>query len=670
MSSLTDADDAIEWRGGRGEVVRIEAWGAGAVRVRTASDTINGATPHALLEPAPCRPRLTVTEEFATLSTDSITARITAAGHIAFFDRDDRPLLSELPPAIGEGSAWSIEGRVGTRQRAQATFAAHDDERFYGLGQQQHGRLEQKGIVADLEHRNGHVAIPFLISSRGYGFLWNNPSLGRVELSHDRTRWVAECTPQIDYWVTAADNPLSVVQNYMTATGRAPDMPSWALGFWQSKLRYRTQQELLDVAREYHRRQIPISVIVADFFHWKHHGDWCFDPDEWPDPAAAVAELESYGMKLMVSVWPTIGERSTNHQRFLHDGHLVTTVDGQPAVHRFREKDIPGEVELNIYDATSEPARTALSREISDGYTRHAIDLFWLDACEPEIDGSIAPDIVYAAGPANEVGNLYPRLHAQGFHEHLVSTGTRDIVQLTRSAWAGSQQYGTVLWSGDIESTFAALAAQVPAGLNAALSGLPWWTTDIGGFRFGDPDDPTFRELLTRWFQYGTFCPIFRLHGWRGPSDLETPDASGAPNEIWSFGPEVEQIATRCIELREGLRSYLGEQFRRCHADGTPPMRPTFIDFPDDSACWHQHGEFMLGPDLLVAPIVTEGAPSRRVWLPSGTSWIDSATTELHEGGQELTVDTHVDSIPTFLRSSSAATPAVLSCLSRSASLS
>jgi alpha-D-xyloside xylohydrolase len=257
----------------------------------------------------------------------------------------------------------------------------------------------------------------------------------------------------------------------------------------------------------------------------------------------------------------------------------------------------------------------------------------------------------YHLGNGLAVQNIYPHLHASAFYDGMQFEGEDEIVLLSRSAWAGSQRYGVAVWSGDIQSTFEALQAQVRAGLNMALSGIPWWTTDIGGFYGGDVRDPDFHELLVRWFQYGAFCPLFRLHGYRLPLQ-EAPEAikPGADNEVWSFGEEVYAILTEYLFLRERLRPYIMAQMRAAQADGLPPMRPLFVDYPADMECWAVEDEYMFGPDLLVAPVLHMGAREREVYLPAGATWTEAWTDGQWEGGQWVTANAPLDRIPLYLR--------------------
>ncbi|HMK97567.1 MAG TPA: glycoside hydrolase family 31 protein, partial [Acidimicrobiales bacterium] len=254
------------------------------------------------------------------------------------------------------------------------------------------------------------------------------------------------------------------------------------------------------------------------------------------------------------------------------------------------------------------------------------------------------------AGPGLAVANLYPREHARAFYEGLVSCGEREVLMLCRSAWAGSQRYGSAVWSGDIPTTFESLRAQVRAGLNMAMSGIPWWTTDIGGFFGGDPDDPGYRELMVRWFQYGAFCPLFRLHGDRVPNAAMGKDMTGGPNEIWSYGEEAYSVLRDYIFLRERLRPYLHAQASETSRTGVPIMRPLLLEFPGDQRCWEVDDQFMFGRDLLVAPVLEQGARSRAVYLPAGARWADAWTGEAVPDGTTIVAEAPLDRLPLFLR--------------------
>lgn len=270
---------------------------------------------------------------------------------------------------------------------------------------------------------------------------------------------------------------------------------------------------------------------------------------------------------------------------------------------------------------------------------------------EPEMDPLDQENLRFALGNGLAVANCYPLCHTRGFYEQMRASGQEAVLNLARSAWAGSQQYGTAIWSGDIDSSFEALQVQVRAGLNMALSGIPWWTTDTGGFFGGDSQSPYFRELLVRWFQYSTFCPLLRLHGFRS---LDTSFAAmregGGPNEVWSFGEEVYHMLREYLLLRERLRPYLLEQMRYAEKTGVPPMRPLFFDFSSDPVSFEIDDQFLLGPDLLVAPVLAHGVRQREVYLPAGTTWRDAWTGQVYEGGQRLLAPAPLSSLPLYTR--------------------
>jgi len=645
-------DAILTWQQNH-ETIQIEPWGHNSLRVRaTTNPYLHNDLPGALLEPdSPQAAAIEIGAEQAAITNGAITAEICSKGVIRFFNNNTGseilaekfqkfPRLKNHFKAVG-----------GNLLRAEIQFKAYQDEQFYGLGQHQHGLLNQKGCVIDLLQLNSEVCIPFLLSSRGYGFLWNNPVVGRVELGYNGTRWIAEATPQLDYWITLGDTPAEIVEQYINATGHPLMLPEWAAGFWQCKLRYSSQEELLSIAREYKQRGLPLSVIVIDYFHWTAQGDWKFDPECWPDPAAMVRELDEMGIKTMVSVWPTVNPLSRNFKEMQQRGLLIRTERGMSAHWDLTDTKAPGEpVYVYFYDATHPEAQTFMWEQIREGYYRHRIKTFWLDACEPEMYPTDPENLRYHLGNGLTVTNIYPLMHAKGFYDGMRAEGEEEIITLCRSAWAGSQRYGAAVWSGDIASTFEALQSQVRAGLNIGLSGIPWWTTDIGGFHGGDPESPYFRELIVRWFQYGAFCPLFRLHGFRMPADTERYWVSGGPNEVWSFGDEAYQIIKELLFLRERLKPYIMEQMALAHTKGIPPMRPLFFDFPQDEAVWAIEDQFMFGPDVLVAPVLHQGARSREVYLPAGASWTDVWVGKTFEGGQQITANAPLERIPLYLR--------------------
>ncbi|MGW1886083.1 glycoside hydrolase family 31 protein [Streptomyces sp. NPDC001970] len=653
LGTFHERDGALEWTG-RQEIVRIEPWGPDAVRVRARlGGPVLEGLPGALLEDPQTAPASTVKieEVQGQLTVGAITVLVSSEGLIRFVRTDDgTELLTEE-----RAHFWWPGPRLYTptgngHHRLEQRFCAYEGEKLYGLGQHQHGRLDQKGAVLDLVQRNAEVTIPVLTSSRGYTLLWNSPAIGRVELADNGTRWVADSARQIDYWITAG-TPADAQRRYSAVAGRTPMLPEWAAGFWQCKLRYRTQDELLAVAREYKRRGLPISAIVCDFFHWTHLGEWKFDPREWPDPAAMVRELDELGIKLVVSVWPSVSPLSENHPVMEQRGYFIGTQYGPMAHADWPDKEVASTVQVAFYDSTNPDARTFVWSRVRDNYLiPYGIKAFWLDACEPELKPGFQENLRYWAGPGLEVGNIYPAENARTFYEGLLAAGEEDIITLNRSAWAGSQRYGAALWSGDIGTDFPTLRRQVAAGLNTGLSGIPWWNTDIGGFHGGDPDDPAYREVMVRWFQFGALSPLMRLHGFRDPGMPLGPEMTGGPNEVWSYGEETGAILEQYVRLRERLKPYVLKVMREAHEEGLPVMRPLFLEFPQDELAWQFEHVYMFGPDLLVAPVLESGARTWMTYLPAGARWTDAWTGETYEGGEIVTVDAPLDRIPLFLR--------------------
>lgn len=424
-------------------------------------------------------------------------------------------------------------------------------------------------------------------------------------------------------------------------------MPEYGLGFWQCKLRYQTQEELLNIAREYKRRNLPIDVIVIDFFHWPKQGEWKFDPVYWPDPEAMVEELNQMGISLMVSVWPTVGKDSENFPQMQELGYLTRCDRGVQTGLSFMGDTIH-------FDATNPSARKFVWEKVNQNYYQKGIHIFWLDEAEPEYSVYSFDNYRYYRGPHLQIGNLYPVEYARTFYEGMSQQGQKDIVNLIRCAWAGSQKYGALVWSGDIASSYESLRNQLAAGLNMGIAGIPWWTTDIGGFHGGDPRKEDYRELFVRWFQWGTFCPVMRLHGDREPKQppIGTTGGasccSGADNEVWSYGLQVYEICKDHLNLREKLRPYIRQIMDQAHQDGTPVMRALFLEFPDDPLCWEVEDSYLFGPDYLVAPVLYPGQRSRRVYLPAGCTWQDIHTKQDYPGGQWADVPCPLEWIPVF----------------------
>ena len=637
------------------ELLWIEPWAKNSLRVRAVRHIDVPDENWALLpQENPGEAVITIENGEGTIQNGKITARINIAGMIYFYGENGKPILREFwrsrtgnfeSMSALEMFARDFVGNRGADFELTVRFEANPGEHIYGMGQYQDGMIDKKGCVLELVHRNSQASVPFYLSSEGYGFLWNNPSIGRVTFAKNRTEWYASSTKMMDYWITASDSPAEIMSSYADATGHPPMMPDYVMGFWQCKLRYRTQDELLAVARHHKELGLPMDVIVSDFFHWPYQGDWRFDESEWPDPDAMVRELKEMGIELMVSIWPYVDQKSENYQEMRDNGYLVHAERGLQICATWKGNTIP-------YDPTNPEARKYVWSIVKRNYFDKGIKIFWLDEAEPEWDYDF-DHYRYAKGANIAVGNIYPLVYAQNFYEGLKEEGVELPINLLRCAWAGSQRYGALVWSGDIDTTFRSFKEQFTSGLSMAMSGIPWWTSDIGGFHGGDQNDPNFRELLVRWFQFGAFCPVFRLHGDRKNGDdqgLSNKAHTGGPNEVWSYGEEVYEILKKYLFLREEIRPYIKAVMQKMAETGAPVIRPLYYDFPKDAAVATIEDQMMFGDDVLVAPVFELGARQRDVYLPAGATWIDAHTGVEYAGGQTVTADAPLELIPVFLR--------------------
>ncbi len=637
-----------------GETLRLEPWGRNALRVRATMAEGFGTEPWALTEaPENGGSSIELGESGASITSGSLRAEVNNFGVLSFF-RGDRLLTREYyrnydGTLSRESRCLKLTGREwkgvigGSEYSLKLRFESFDGEKLYGMGQYQQPGLDLKGCVLELAHRNSQITVPFLLSSRGYGFLWNCPAVGEAKLAKNRTEWTAASIRQMDYWLTAGETPADILESYTAVTGRAPEFPEQLLGLWQCKLRYRTQAEVLEVARRYVSEGIPIDMIIIDYFHWTVQGDWKFDPRYWPDPKAMIDELHAMGIKVMVSVWPSVDRRSENFAPMWERGLLMRTERGAAQTY-----DYQGDcVQIDLFRRET---RDYLWEVCERSYKALGVDGFWLDNAEPDLGVYDFEHYRYAAGSALSCTAFYPQLFSRAFREHM---GPEEV-NLIRCCWAGSQKYGNVVWSGDVPSTFEAFRDQLTAGLNMGLAGIPWWTTDVGGFMTDDVRDPLFRDLLVRWFQFAVFSPVLRLHGDRGPHDIPPLDdrdrgggylPTGQPNELWSYGEETYAILRRWLEKRWALKPYLQELYREASQRGAPLMRPMFWEFPEDPLCWELEDQYMFGSRYLVAPILEAGAVRRGVYLPVG-SWKLLSTGETFGGGQTLTLPAPLEEMP------------------------
>ncbi|KAK9416752.1 hypothetical protein SUNI508_09450 [Seiridium unicorne] len=645
------------------EQLWIEPWGDNAFRVRATKAHTMPSEDWALIQQPANKPEINVTKDAGSITNGKIHAMVTGGGKLTIHNSKGDLLLEEyarnrrdvLDPKC---SALQVEAREfkpipGGDYHVTLRLESVDvNEKIFGMGQYQQPQLDLKGHDLELAHRNSQASIPFALSSLGYGFLWNNPAIGRAVLGKNVMSFEAYSTRSLDYWVVAGDTPAEMEEAYANVTGKVPMMPEYGLGFWQCKLRYQTQEELLEVAREYRRRDLPIDLIVIDFFHWPMQGEWKFDPTYWPDPDAMIKELADLKIELMVSIWPTVDKRSENYEEMLEKGLLIRVDRGARTAMDFQGDTVH-------FDATNPKSREYVWQKCKENYYSKGIKVFWLDEAEPEYTAYDFDNYRYYLGSNLSIGNLYPRDYARAFYEGQEQQGQQNIVNLLRCAWAGSQKYGALVWSGDIASSWSSLRNQIAAGLHMGIAGIPWWTTDIGGFHGGDPDNEDFRELFVRWFQWGAFCPVMRLHGDREPQQPQhgtTGGAtcrSGANNEVWSYGPEVYEICKKYMLIRENMRDYTRTLMKEAHEKGTPVIRPLFYEFPQDKKSWEIGQQYMYGAKYLCCPVLEPGLTKVPVYLPplkDGANWASFSGDTTFEGGQSIEVDCPLDTMPVFVR--------------------
>lgn len=628
----------------------IDAWGKDGLRVRVVPRGGGQTSDWALDIPSATKGQVEITPTEATIRNGKVSAQIhdiyTQKGHLQFFKHiDDKKALivSEYDYVVGAHNP-------GTRTfkpngdglfLSELHLAPRQGERFYGMGLNATGGVNLKGSVIDLYQRHVKHVVPFVVSSLGYGMLWNNPSLGRVEFGNNRTRWVSYGCRQLDYYITAGDSYAEIMEHYADVVGHAPEFPYWASGLWQCKLRYKTQDEFLGVAREFKRRNLPVSVLVIDFLHWEHTGDWKLDPKYWPDPLAMVKEMNDLGIRIMISPWIFVVPESENfaymrdHDLFIH--YKNTPISGS-------RDNIPGARFLGEgarqYDPTNPEAAKFLWSKWKQNYVDLGIRTFWLDPSDDFHEIQEYDQVQYHIAPATEAHGFYPVAHQKNIYEGLVSAGEMEVVTICRSSWAGSQRWGAAPAAHDIFSSFEHLEEYMKAGLNLAMSGILWGASEIGGFITKDNSSPRFHELMIRWYQYGVFTPVFRTHG-----DMTRPN-----NEAWTIGGDTYPHVRAAIMLRERLRPYVMEQMKLASQKGVPPMRPVFFDFEKDPITTEIEDQFLFGPDLLVAPIVKFEARSREVYLPAGTDWTDAWTGKKLAGGQTVKASAPIEHIPVYVR--------------------
>jgi alpha-D-xyloside xylohydrolase len=511
-------------------------------------------------------------------------------------------------------------------------------EGLYGLGQHQSGVWNYRGESVDISQDNTNIAVPFLVSNKGYGIYWNNDSRSRFNNRFANYLYISsEVADAVDYYFFYGPDLDKVIAAYRELTGQAPMFGKWAYGFWQCKNRYKSQEEILGVARKYRALHIPADNIVQDWFWWNRKGEFVFNKN-YPDPKGMVDGLHAENFHLMISIWPFFEPGSTNYDSMEKKGWFVD---------KFKFAKPPYHTDgMAVYDATNPDARKYYWSEINKALFSIGLDAWWMDTTEPETEGqeeNILLGHQLAAGSGDRFVNVYPMLDTGAVYEGQRSASDKKRVYiLSRSAFSGSQRNSVTAWSGDINSDWFSFRRQIPAGLNFALSGIPYWTTDIGGFVFGSPTDPAFRELFVRWFQWGTFNPILRVHGTRNPDE----------NELWSYGPDAQKVLVSFDRLRYRLLPYIYSLAWKTTSEAYTPMRPLVMDFRTDARAADIGDQFMYGPAFLVSPVTEPGATTRRLYLPDA-KWYDFWTGSVANGPNVVTAAAPLEKMPLYVRAGS-----------------
>jgi alpha-D-xyloside xylohydrolase len=588
-----------------------------------------------------------------TLATVRFKVRIEKqTGTVSFLDPDDHLLLREAVQGrrIEPASQSEIKGNSCAQ-----SFQLAQDEGIYGLGQHQRGvwnyNLGSAGNVR-LAQANTEVGIPVITSSKGYMLLWDNPAVTAVSLSavgetNARQKgllWSSESGQAIDYYFCYEDGTIaSAMKSYRHLTGEAPLMPKWELGFWQCKERYASQEELLGVATKLRELKVPVDGIIQDWQYWppgtNTWGSHQFDPARYPDPAGMFKELHQLHYHTLISVWAKFDLGSENSQELNAAGGMF------PETTRYVFPPGWGQ----WYDPFSTPGREIYWRQIRDQLFAKGVDGWWLDAPEPEISGMGFRHYRTPLGPGYEVYNAYPLMHSTGIYQgQRAANDNQRVVILTRSAYAGQQRNSAITWSGDIQGTWQVLKNQIPAGLNFSLSGIPYWNTDTGGFfgnraaGNGDPSNPQYEELFSRWFQFSAFCPMFRVHGSYGLNPGK---------EYWRFDEKTRGIMRTYLDLRYRLLPYLYSTAWQATSEGGTFMRPLVMDFANDPQVLNIGDQYLFGPAIMVTPITSAGSTTRSIYLPADRGpWHDFWTGVTNAAGQSIEAAAPVETLPLFVR--------------------
>lgn len=622
-------------------------------------DRMQSAALRVQITPAP-RPRGEDANEIARFFNGS-----TPWVNVSFSTGEGKPLVqmqewSMAVPNYKDGTAWLNNDRRPSDPpffTVGAKFSAATDEHDYGMGQNQEGYLDHRGRVLRCAHDYNapggqSICVPFLVTNKGYGLVWDNASRTTAAFGfNSQNAFLSEVGQRVSFFIIAGDYD-AIYQGFRLLTGDTPIPPKSAFGYLQSKQRYSTQAEVLSVAHGYRERHLPIDDLVIDWFTYTKMGEMDMDPAKWPDPAAMNRELHAMKFHTMISVWPRFVPEDRYYSAILKNGWFMHLADGTPT------NGLPYDRAGADIDTTNPDAARWYWNIVRENYVTKGFDAFWADETEPDLppNGSY-----FHVGPGTQFFNVYPLFHTAAFYKGMRGDMDQRAVILARDSYLGAQHNGAIFWSSDIAPTWDVLRRQVPTGINFTASGMPYWSTDIGGWQslssvhkpehppLLDPSDARdnvggyddYPELYTRWFEYGAFQPNFRSHG------------SRKHNEVWSYGKAAEPILKKYLRLRYQLMPYIYSLGYSANRTGAPFMRGLFLDFGSDPKVADIGDEYMFGPAFLVAPVTEQGATSRSVYLPAGADWYNFWTNERLHGGQRITAKAPMDTIPLFVRAGS-----------------
>jgi alpha-D-xyloside xylohydrolase len=584
--------------------------------------------------------------------------------HITLRTPEGKTLLemtgwSQAIPNQKDGTADVLRDRRPTDAEfytVGATFVSPDDEHYYGLGQNHEGFLDHRGHAVRcwndyLATAAPSTCVPFAVTNKGYGLVWDNPSKTIVEPGfNEQTRWTSQVGDRVSFFVIAGATADEIYAGYKLLTGPTHMLPKAAYGYIQCKQRYASQKELLDVAQGYRDRHLPADVLVVDWFYYTKMGQMDMDPKAWPDPVAMNKKLHEQGFETMISVWPRFVPDDRYYSDLLKKGWLIHKADGTPIDGQ------PYDRAGSDIDTTNPDAAKWYWKTIHENILSKGFDSLWADETEPDLPPNGA---YFHVGPGTQFFNVYPWFHTKALYDGFRADEPRKrALILSRDVYLGAQSNGAIFWSSDIYPTWDTLKRQIPTGLDFAASGVTYWSNDTGGWQYLpdvhhsahtpllDPSDARdevggyddYPELYTRWFQYAAFLPIFRTHG------------SRPANEVWSYGKQAEPILEKYLRLRYELMPYIYSLGYKTWETGAPFMRALPLDFPNDPKVADLRDEYMFGSAFLVAPVTEQGATSRDVYLPAGTNWYNYWTNERMKGGQIVHVAAPIDTLPLFVR--------------------